>query len=56
VFLETQLAELAEKLDRQKSIDVLRKTAAKMSDAGKEAAFALELGDAEQALLQEALG
>jgi hypothetical protein len=56
VFLETQLGDLAAKLDREKSVDVLRKTAAKMSDAGRQAAFALELAPGERALLQEALG
>lgn len=43
VFLETQFEELAAKLDEQKMLDVVRKTLAKMSDAGRSAALELPL-------------
>lgn len=55
VFLETQFAELAARLDEAKMVDVLRKTLVKMSDAGKAAAASISLGGAEAALLEKAL-
>jgi len=54
VFLETQFADLARRLDREKMVDVLRKTLVKMSDAGKAAAASVPLNDDEAALLQHA--
>jgi hypothetical protein len=55
VFLETQLAPTADQLGDDKVVDVVRKTAAKMSPAGLSAAAALPLGPREQALVQRAL-
>ena len=55
-FVETQLAEVATKLDRTHLIDVLRKTAKKMSPAGAAAIARIPLEQSERALLAEALG
>ena len=55
-FVETQLADVATKLDRTHLIDVLRKTAKKMSPEGAAAIERIPLGDAERELLAEALG
>lgn len=55
VFLQTQLHELAARVERPKMLEVLRKTLAKMSDAGKRHALALELHPDDAALLAEAL-
>jgi hypothetical protein len=55
-FVETQLADVASKLDRAHLIDVLRKTAKKMSSEGAAAIGRLPLGDVERTLLDEALG
>jgi hypothetical protein len=55
-FLETQLADVATKLDRTHLVDVLRKTATKMTPAALEAAGTIDLGPSERALLREALG
>ena len=55
VFLETQFDALAGRLDAEKMDDVVRKTLAKMSDAGKELALTLDLGDEERAALERAL-
>ncbi|MCX6520176.1 MAG: DUF4202 domain-containing protein [Actinobacteria bacterium] len=55
-FVETQLADVATKLDRAHLVDVLRKTAKKMSPEGAAAISRLPLGDAERTLLAEALG
>jgi Domain of unknown function (DUF4202) len=54
VFLETQLTEVATKLDREHLLDVLRKTARKMSPAGLAAAATVPLDDAGRALLAAA--
>ena len=57
VFLETQLASTAAKLgDSERTVDVLRKTARKMSPLALELAAALPLSDAERSLLKRALG
>jgi hypothetical protein len=56
VFLETEFAGFAAKTDEEKTIDILRKTWAKMSPAGREAALKLEFGARETALLKKALG
>lgn len=56
VFLETQLAEVSTRLDRDHLLDVLRKTARKMSPAGLAAATTVPLDDAGRALLADALG
>lgn len=56
VFLETQLAAVTPAFDHDHLLDVLRKTARKMSPAGLAAVADVPLGDAERALLAEALG
>jgi hypothetical protein len=55
VFLETQLGEVADRLGPEKGSDVLRKTVAKMSDRGREAAQDLPLPDAERQLVTAVL-
>src|SRR4029453_9798898 len=56
VFLETQFDELAGQLrDDEKMVDILRKTAGKMSPAGLEAAQGLAYSPGGAALLQRAL-
>ena len=55
VFLEIQLHALAERLDRDKMVEVLRRTLPKMSDAGREAALTLELDSRDRALLEKAI-
>jgi hypothetical protein len=55
VFLETQLDELAGKLGEDKTIDVLQKTAKKMSPAGLQAALGLRFAPDAAALLERAL-
>lgn len=56
VFIETQLAEVSERLDHDHLLDVIRKTARKMSPAGLAAVADIDLGDVERRLLAEALG
>jgi hypothetical protein len=55
VFLQTQLSEVAEQLGEDKTIDVLRKTARKMSPAGLAAVRELELAPGDRRLLERAL-
>lgn len=55
VFLEHYFADFAAKHDRAKLIDIVRKTWKKMSPRGQDAALGLPLGDAERALVGEAL-
>lgn len=55
VFIETQLADIASKLDHDHLIDVIRKTAKKMSPAALAAVAQIPLGEAEQSLLAAAL-
>jgi Domain of unknown function (DUF4202) len=55
-FLQTQLGDLAGKLDHAHLVDVLRKTARKLSPAGLAAASSIPLEERGQALLAEALG
>lgn len=55
VFLETELADLAARLDEERMVEVVRKTAAKMSPAGLAAAATVPLGPHEAALLARAL-
>ncbi len=54
-FVETQLADVARKLDRAHLIDVLRKTATKMTPAGAAAIARIPLDEPERTLLAEAL-
>ncbi len=55
VFIETQLADVATKLERDHLIEVVRKTAKKMSAAALGAAARIPLGDTERQLLADAL-
>ena len=55
VFLEFQYDDLIQKLSREKMIDVLRKTWAKMSDPGREAALSLKYSQKGSELIHEAL-
>ncbi len=54
-FIETQLVELSESLDRPHMVEVIRKTARKMSPAAIELVAEIELSAQAQALLTEAL-
>jgi len=54
-FLQTQFGELADKLGDERTIGVVRKTLAKMSDQGRAEALALALSPAEVALVEQAL-
>jgi hypothetical protein len=53
-FLDTEFAPLADKLDADHMVDVLRKTVAKMSAEGIAAAATLSLSQREAALLERA--
>jgi hypothetical protein len=55
VFLETQLLELADRLGDEKTVDVIRKTVAKMSERGIDAALGLDLPSRSSALVTQAL-
>jgi Domain of unknown function (DUF4202) len=55
VFLETQLDELASKMGDDKTVDILQKTAKKMSPVGLEAARELRFSPPAAALLERAL-
>ena len=55
VFIETQLAAVAAQLDHDHLVQVIRKTAKKMSTAALAAVAQIPLGDTEQQLLSEAL-
>ena len=55
VFIETQLQSMEAKLDHEHLVDVLRKSARKMSPAGIAAVGQIDLGPDERALLHEAL-
>jgi Domain of unknown function (DUF4202) len=56
VFIETQLADVARRLDHDLLVAVLRKTARKLSSSGAAAIHRIPLGESELALLTEALG
>ncbi len=56
VFIETQLGSLSARIDHDRLVEVLRKTAAKMSDRALDLVAEIPLGDIERALLQTALG
>jgi hypothetical protein len=56
VFLQTQFAELADRLGDDKTVDVVRKTLAKMSSRGIDAAVALPLTPEQFALIAAAQG
>ena len=55
VFLETQLDELADRMGNDKTVDILQKTAKKMSPAALDAARGLRFSPSEAALLDRAL-
>jgi hypothetical protein len=55
-FLQTQFDELAAKLGDERTVEVVRKTLAKMSDQGRAEALALALPPSEVALVEQALG
>ena len=55
VFLETQLGDMVPRFDRGRLLEVIRKTAGKMSPAGLAAVVDVPLADAERALLADAL-
>jgi len=55
VFLATQVAPVADRLGDARTVEVLRKTLPKMSDAARRAALELSLGPAETALLERAI-
>ncbi|MCU1393985.1 MAG: hypothetical protein JWM34_2413 [Ilumatobacteraceae bacterium] len=55
VFIETQLAEMEPRFERDHLLEVIRKTARKMSPAGLDAVGEIALGEREQALLSDAL-
>lgn len=55
VFIETQLAAVSERFDRDHLLDVVRKTARKMSPAGLAATADLPIGDVEREILAAAL-
>ena len=54
VFIETQFGALAERLEREKIVDVTRKTLKKMSPAAIEQARGLELDATDVAVIEEA--
>ena len=54
-FLETQLGGLADDLGDDRTVEVLRKTWAKMSGRGRDEALALPLVPAQRALVERAL-
>lgn len=56
VFLEHYFEPFSQKYDEDKLVDILRKTWAKMSDQGHEAAMQLPLSDAAKSLVTKALG
>jgi hypothetical protein len=55
VFLETQLLEIAPRLDREKMLGVLRKTWKKMSPSAQDLALALTLPEEASELVRDAL-
>ncbi len=55
VFIETQLAEMAPRFEREHLLEVIRKTTRKMSPAALEAVSRLAIGDVERELIAAAL-
>jgi hypothetical protein len=55
VFLETQLAETTDRLGDEHMLDVIRKTAAKMSPAGLAEVAAIPMRDHDRELIANAL-
>jgi len=56
VFLQTQFTELADRLGDDKTVEVLRRTLAKMSPRGRSEALELGLSPRERGLVERALG
>ena len=56
VFLESELARFAGGRDRQRVIEILRRTWRKMSEAGRRRALGLPVDPVSRALLEEAVG
>ena len=56
VFLETQLAELVDDQGDERMVDIIQKTAAKMSPTALALAADLPMRDADRALIGRALG
>jgi hypothetical protein len=56
VFIETQLGSVSSRIDHDRLIEVLRKTARKMSPAALVLVGEISLGEAERSLLAAALG
>ena len=54
MFIETQLADMAERLDRERLLDVIRKTARKMSEQGRALIEQLTIASMERGLIDEA--
>ena len=54
VFIETQLADMAERLDHERLLDVIRKTARKMSEQGRALIEQLTIASMERGLIDEA--
>ena len=54
-FLQTQFTELADKLGDERTVEVVRKTLAKMTDQGWSEAMALALSPSEISLVEQAL-
>jgi hypothetical protein len=55
VFVETQLHDLAARIEPDKMVDVIRKTLIKMSDPAKELALEIEIDPSDRELLDQAL-
>jgi hypothetical protein len=55
VFLQTQFTSLADRLGEEKTVEVLRRTLAKMSPRGRSEALELGLSESERNLLEAAL-
>jgi hypothetical protein len=56
VFIETQLAEMTDRFERDHLLEVIRKTARKMSPAALAAVGEIDLGPSERTLIGHALG
>jgi hypothetical protein len=54
VFIETQFDDLRRRLDREKMVDVVRKTLGKMSDEAIQLVSTIEIADEDRALILEA--
>jgi hypothetical protein len=55
VFLETQLEDLADRLDEDHMVDVVAKTLRKMTDAGRAAALGFDFGEREARIVARAV-